>query len=317
MDESLSGSGRPRPDAEKPGSGWIAVGRRSPAAALGTAIRRMSRTAQASSAGPAGERFDRFTERAKKVLVLAQEEAQRLNHNYIGTEHLLLGLVKEERGVGARVLGVMGIELEKVREAVEFIVGRGDRTKVGDISLTPRAKRVIELAVEEARELKHNYVGTEHLLLGLVREGEGIAAGVLESLGATMAEVRKNVLRVVRAGAADRLATRENAVTCRVGEDELAAIDMLVEAGIRSTRSDAAQWLIHAGIAANRPLFERVEGTVAEIRRLRGQAQAMAEMLASKGGTTPPAEPADEAIGDTEGGGEAPPAGTGGAQRPA
>ena len=134
------------------------------------------------------DRFDKFTERAKKVLVLAQEEAQRFNHNYIGTEHLLLGLVREGEGVAAKVLANLGVDLNKVRSAVEFIIGRGERTVTGDIGLTPRAKKVIELSVEEARRLNHNYIGTEHLLLGLVREGEGIAAGVLESLGVNASE---------------------------------------------------------------------------------------------------------------------------------
>ena len=143
------------------------------------------------------DRFDKFTERAKKVLVLAQEEAQRFNHNYIGTEHLLLGLVREGEGVAAKVLGNLGVELNKVRSAVEFIIGRGNRMVIGDVNLTPRAKKVIELAVEEARRLNHNYIGTEHLLLGLVREGEGIAAGVLESLGVNLEKVRTQVIQVV------------------------------------------------------------------------------------------------------------------------
>jgi ATP-dependent Clp protease ATP-binding subunit ClpC len=117
------------------------------------------------------DRFDKFTDRARKVLTLAQDEAQRFNHNYIGTEHLLLGLVREGEGVAARVLENMNVELAKVRTAVEFIIGRGDRPVVGEVGLTPRAKRVIELAIDEARRLGHNYIGTEHLLLGLVREG--------------------------------------------------------------------------------------------------------------------------------------------------
>ena len=136
------------------------------------------------------EKFDKFTERARGVLSLAQEEAQRFNHNYIGTEHLLLGLIREEDGVAARVLDNLGVELNKVRSAVEFIIGRGDRLVLGDIGLTPRSKKVIELAVDEARRLNHHYIGTEHLLLGLVREGEGIAAGVLESLGVNLEKVR-------------------------------------------------------------------------------------------------------------------------------
>jgi len=148
------------------------------------------------------DRFDKFTERARKVLQLAQEEAQRFNHNYIGTEHLLLGLVREGEGVAAKVLSNLGVELNKVRSAVEFIIGRGDRTVAGDIGLTPRAKKVIELSVDEARRLNHHYIGTEHLLLGLVREGEGIAAGVLESLGVSLDKVRSQVIYVLNQSAA-------------------------------------------------------------------------------------------------------------------
>ena len=160
------------------------------------------------------DRFDKFTERAKKVLVLAQEEAQRFNHNYIGTEHLLLGLVREGEGVAAKVLSNLGVELNKVRSAVEFIIGRGNRMVIGDVNLTPRAKKVIELAVEEARRLNHNYIGTEHLLLGLVREGEGIAAGVLESLGVNLEKVRTQVIQVVnQAGSGSRSEGRKRTKT--------------------------------------------------------------------------------------------------------
>jgi hypothetical protein len=139
-------------------------------------------------------RYDKFTERARKVLSLAQEEAQRLQHNYIGTEHLLLGLVREGEGVAAKVLNNLGVELNKVRDAVEFMVGHGDRIVLGELGLNPRAKTVIELAVDEARRLNHHYIETEHLLLGLVREGEGIAAGVLESLGVRLEKVRTETI---------------------------------------------------------------------------------------------------------------------------
>ena len=143
------------------------------------------------------DRFEKFTERARKVLSLAQEEAQRFNHQYIGTEHLLLGLVREGDGVAARVLNNFGVELPKVRSSVEFIIGRGERMATGEIGLTPRAKMCIELAVDEARRLNHSYIGTEHLLLGLIREGEGIAAGVLESLGVSLERVRREVIGVL------------------------------------------------------------------------------------------------------------------------
>jgi hypothetical protein len=143
------------------------------------------------------DRFDKFTDQARKVLTLAQDEAQRFNHNYIGTEHFLLGLVREGDGVAAQVLQNMNVELAKVRMAVEFIIGQGNHLVIGEVGLTPRAKRVIELAIDESRGLGHNYIGTEHLLLGLVREGEGIAAGVLESLGVNLNRVRHEVIRVL------------------------------------------------------------------------------------------------------------------------
>ena len=142
-------------------------------------------------------RFEKFSERARRVLSLAQEEAQRFNHNYIGTEHVLLGVVRETDGTAAKVLAGLGVELNKVRSAVEFIIGKGERSVGGEIGLTPRAKKVIELAVDEARRLSHNYIGTEHLLIGLMREGEGVAAGVLESLGVTLDKVRAETSRVL------------------------------------------------------------------------------------------------------------------------
>lgn len=144
-----------------------------------------------------GGSFDRFTERARKVMQLAQEEAQRLQHNYIGTEHLLLGLLREGEGVASNVLTRLGVDLERARQAVEGIIGRGDQLVSGEIGLTPRAKHVLELAVDEARHLQHHYIGTEHLLLGLLREGEGIGAGVLERFGLSLQEVRANILQVL------------------------------------------------------------------------------------------------------------------------
>ena len=142
-------------------------------------------------------RFEKFSERARRVLTLAQNEAQRFNHNYIGTEHILLGLVGETEGVVARVLKNLGIDLAKVRAAVEFIIGRGEKPVHGEIGLTPRAKKVIELAVDEARRMNHSYIGTEHLLAGLLREGEGVASGVLESLGVTLEKVREETHKVL------------------------------------------------------------------------------------------------------------------------
>ncbi len=141
--------------------------------------------------------FGRFTERAQQVLVLAQEEAKRLNHNFIGTEHLLLGLVREGSGIASRALQNMGVDLNRVRQEVERITPKGDKIIQQGISYTPRAKRVVELAIEESQNLGHNYVGTEHLMLGLVREGEGIAAQVLSNLGIDLKRARKEVIQLL------------------------------------------------------------------------------------------------------------------------
>jgi ATP-dependent Clp protease ATP-binding subunit ClpA len=142
--------------------------------------------------------FDRFNDRAKRVLALAQDEAIRLNHNYIGVEHILLGLVREGEGVAARVLDSLGLELSKARTAVEFIVGRGDATtSPSEITLSPLTKRVIEFAIDDARKLGNSDVGTEHLLLGIVREGEGSASGMLQALGVSPDQVREKVIATV------------------------------------------------------------------------------------------------------------------------
>jgi ATP-dependent Clp protease ATP-binding subunit ClpC len=131
------------------------------------------------------------------VLTRAQEEAQRLRQNWIGPEHLLLGLTREDGGVAARVLSNLGVDLAEIRNAVESMVGQGEQQGTGEVGLTPRAKKVIELSVDEGRRLGHHYVGTEHLLLGLIREGESVAAGVLERLGVTLEETRSEVIKVL------------------------------------------------------------------------------------------------------------------------
>lgn len=159
------------------------------------------------------DRFDKFTKRARKVLSLAQEEARSLNHNYIGTEHLLLGLLSEGEGVAAQVLSKLGVDLKEIRSKVEFIIGRGDHVVLeGEIGLTPRAKKVIALAMDEAHRMQHHYIGTEHLLLGLVREGEGIAAKVLNDLGIQLNQVRMQTIQVLNTlGAADAPAVPKEA----------------------------------------------------------------------------------------------------------
>jgi ATP-dependent Clp protease ATP-binding subunit ClpC len=141
--------------------------------------------------------FERFTDRARRTVVLAQEEARLLNHNYIGTEHILLGLVREGDGVAALALTSMGIQLQAVRGEVERSIGQGQAAPTGHIPFTPRAKKVLELSLREALQLGHNYIGTEHILLGLVREGEGVAAQVLQQLGADLDRVRQAVIRLL------------------------------------------------------------------------------------------------------------------------
>jgi ATP-dependent Clp protease ATP-binding subunit ClpC len=141
--------------------------------------------------------FERFTDRARRVVVLAQEEARMLNHNYIGTEHILLGLIHEGEGVAAKALESLGISLEGVRDQVEEIIGQGQTAPAGHIPFTPRAKKVLELSLREALQLGHNYIGTEHILLGLIREGEGVAAQVLQKLGADLNRVRQQVIQLL------------------------------------------------------------------------------------------------------------------------
>jgi ATP-dependent Clp protease ATP-binding subunit ClpC len=146
--------------------------------------------------------YDKFTKRAKQVLQLATEEARAFNHPYVGTEHILLGLIRESEGIAARVLDDLGVKLPQARSAVEFIVGVGESPYRGDQDLTARAKKVIEFAVEEAKRLNHHYIGTEHLLLGLVRNGEGVATGVLDIMGVSLEQVRNQVMKVLRHGTA-------------------------------------------------------------------------------------------------------------------
>jgi ATP-dependent Clp protease ATP-binding subunit ClpC len=141
--------------------------------------------------------FGRFTERARQVVVLAQDEARALKHNYIGTEHILLGLLREEEGLAARVLESLDITVEEVRAQVARIVGQGDEVTSGQIPFMPRAKRVLELALREAVSLGHNYIGTEHILLGLVRENEGVAARILLDFDADAEKIRNEIIRML------------------------------------------------------------------------------------------------------------------------
>ena len=175
--------------------------------------------------------FERFTDRARRVIVLAQEEARMLNHNYIGTEHILLGLIHEGEGVAAKALESLGISLDAVRQQVEEIIGQGQQAPSGHIPFTPRAKKVLELADRETRALGHAYIGTEHILLGLIREGDGVAAQVLVKLGADLNRVRQQVIQLLRGsrdadvpGAGSRRGNRSRA---RLLDDALVRIDSL------------------------------------------------------------------------------------------
>jgi ATP-dependent Clp protease ATP-binding subunit ClpC len=174
--------------------------------------------------------FERFTDRARRVVVLAQEEARLLNHNYIGTEHILLGLIHEGEGVAAKALESLGISLEAVRNQVEEIIGQGGSSPSGHIPFTPRAKKVLELSLREALQLGHNYIGTEHILLGLIREGEGVAAQVLVKLGADLSRVRQQVIQLLSGyqGSGGAAAAEKAGATAGAGGPEGQASGSLV-----------------------------------------------------------------------------------------
>jgi hypothetical protein len=148
--------------------------------------------------------FERFTDRARRVVVLAQDEARRLDHTWIGTEHILLGLIREGEGVAAKALESLGISLDAVRQQVEEIIGQGQQAPSGHIPFTPRTKKVLELALRESKKLGHNYIGTEHILLGLIREGDGVAAQVLVMLGADQNRVRQQVIQLLHGRSAEQ-----------------------------------------------------------------------------------------------------------------
>ena len=204
--------------------------------------------------------FERFTDRARRVVVLAQEEARMLDHNYIGTEHILLGLIGEGEGVAAKALESLGISLEAVRQEVEEIIGRGQQAPPGHIAFTPRAKKVLELALREAQQLGHNYVGTEHILLGLIREGEGVAAQVLVKLGADLERVRQQVIQLLHGHQgkqpADEGRRRGKRARARLMDDALARIEAL-------DRRLAAmeRWV------GMRPDLDDVDQEIAQVRR--------------------------------------------------
>ena len=220
--------------------------------------------------------FERFTDRARRVVVLSQEEARLLNHNYIGTEHLLLGLIHEGQGVAAKALESLGIRLEALRSQVEEAIGRGQRAPSGHLSFTPRAKKVLELSLRESQQLGHDYIGTEHLLLGLVREGEGVAAQVLVKLGADLSRARAQVIQLLSGSAGgpeEALGTRPVPEDLHEVEDQLAQVREQKEAAIGAQDFDRAAALRDA----EKQLLMRLhlEAVVQEVQRLHGEVQRL------------------------------------------
>jgi ATP-dependent Clp protease ATP-binding subunit ClpA len=263
--------------------------------------------------------FKRFTDRARRVVVLAQEEARLLNHDYIGTEHLLLGLAHEGQGVAAEALESLGIRLEALRSQVQELIGRGEREAAssGQIPFTPRAKKVLELSLREAQQLGHNYIGTEHILLGLIREGQGVAAQILVKLGADLPRVRQVVIQLLSgyAGGPEAAAEpRPVAMTVpdelREAEEQLAELRQQKEAAIAAQDFDRAaalrdqelqlleglaeregEWRAGVDVAAVVQENRRLHG---EVQRLHGEVQHLRELLRQHGiepdgGTTQPA----------------------------
>ena len=254
--------------------------------------------------------FERFTDRARRVIVLAQEEARLLNHNYIGTEHILLGLAHEGQGVAAKALESLGIQLQALRSQVEQVIGQGQRAPTGHIPFTPRAKKVLELSLRESQQLGHNYIGTEHLLLGLIREGEGVAAQVLVKLGADLSRVRQQVIQLLsgyaggkeaaeQAGARTRLVHMTMPEDLREAEEQLAELRRQKEAAIDAQDFERAaalrdeerellgrlaererEWSAGLDLEAVVQENQRLSG---EVQRLRGEVQRLRELLRRHG----------------------------------
>jgi ATP-dependent Clp protease ATP-binding subunit ClpA len=243
--------------------------------------------------------FERFTDRARRVVVLAQEEARLLNHNYIGTEHLLLGLISEGQGVAAKALESLGISLEAVRAQVEEIIGQGQQAPTGHIPFTPRAKKVLELSLREAKQLGHNYIGTEHILLGLIREGEGVAAQVLVKLGADLSRARGQVIGLLSGDAGtEEAAARTRLMRMTVPDDLLEAQEQFAqvrrekEAAIDAEDFDQAAALRDKEQQLLRMLVERelewragvdLAAVVQENQRLHREVERLRELLRRHG----------------------------------
>ena len=241
--------------------------------------------------------FERFTDRARRVVVLAQEEARLLNHNYIGTEHLLLGLLHEGEGVAAKALEGLGISLEAVRAQVRETVGQGLRGPTGHIPFTPRAKKVLELSLREALELGHNYMGTEHILLGLIRQRDGVAAQVLAGFGADYDRVREQVVWLLtgegeQAGPRARLVRMTVPEDLRELEEQVAQVQRQKQAAIEAGDRDGAAALRdrERQLLADRARRERdwmadmdVEAVIEENQRLHREVERLQALLRQRG----------------------------------
>jgi hypothetical protein len=250
-------------------------------------------------ARPAG-RFEQFTPRAQHVLALAETEARRLNHAEIQPEHLLLGILREGTGLAVAILQRAGLDLERLRADAEQRLGQGNGSPPDKLALSSACQHVLRLAVEESTRLHQSFIGTEHILIGLLREGgsldptlftqfaldtmlRGIYVGTHTSgrRGTAMKGRGSTVGLVTTASGTPATgmsaAPRDNVLSIRVSDDDLAAVDAMVEIGIARSRSEAAAWLIGSGITANRPLFERAQNVISEVRRLREEAQQLAQ----------------------------------------
>ncbi|HVB64296.1 MAG TPA: Clp protease N-terminal domain-containing protein [Nitrolancea sp.] len=222
--------------------------------------------------------FRRFTAQARAVFNSAQVEAEQLGHDYLGTEHLLLGLFATEDGVIAKVLNNLELKRDEIRSRVVEVAGEGGHKERGRMGFTPRVRQVFQGATREAMRLNHRYVAPEHLLLGLAGAEGSVAYRILTERGVTLERARAEVIAVLASTGPVETEPGDDpagttVVMCRVDDRALGALDTLIEAGICSTRSDAASWLIQAGIESNTSLFEAIYETVVEIRRLRGVAQ--------------------------------------------
>ena len=232
--------------------------------------------------------FQRFTDRARQVVVLAQTEARRLDHNYIGTEHILLGLIREGEGVAAEALKSLRISLDPVRQQVEEIIGRGQETLQGHIPFTPRAKKVLELSLRESLQLGHNYIGTEHILLGLIREGDGVAAQVLVRLGADLNRVRQQIIQMLNKHPAEE--PRPGArVRLEMIEQRLTAIEQRVGIGPDTSdldeQIDAARTEKEAAVDAQD--FDRGASLRDQEKQLRAAKAARQEQWAARHSAKP------------------------------